>query len=139
MFIQSGVPPGTAERTTILVVEDDLQLRTMYRSALMQEGYTVVAVEDGIDALRRVDEMLPSAVVLDMALPRLGGREVQEELKARVDTSHIPIIIASGTDTRDLNPRDFDCVLRKPVSPEKLVEAVENCLAKTRGRAHRWG
>ena len=131
--------PGTSPRTIILVVEDDLQLRTIYRAALMQEGYAVVAVEDGIDALRRVEQVLPSAVVLDMALPRLGGREVQKELKARLDTSHIPIIVVSGTDTRDLNPRDFDCVLRKPVSPDKLVEAVENCLAKTRGRARRQG
>ena len=130
------MPPGRLT-TTILVVEDDLQLRTMYRAALTQAGYVVTAVEDGLDALRRIDEGPPSAVVLDMALPRLGGRDVQEELKSRLDTSHIPIIVVSGTDTRDLNPRHFDCVLRKPVLPEKLVEAVEACLKKTQGRGRR--
>ena len=67
-----------SRRGTILVVEDDPALRTFYRSALMIAGYTVVSAEDGIDALRRLDEGLtPDLVVLDVALPRLSGRDVQ--------------------------------------------------------------
>lgn len=117
-------------KTTILVVEDDPSLREMYRTALIVAGYTVIAVEDGVDALRRIETEPPNLVVLDMALPRLGGREVQSELKSRPDTSHIPIVVVSGTDTRNLNPRDFDCVLRKPITPHALLEAVEDCLRK---------
>jgi CheY-like chemotaxis protein len=122
------LPP--IRKTTILVVEDDPGLREMYRTALMVAGHTVIAVEDGVDALRRIDTDPPSLVVLDMALPRLGGREVQSELKSRPDTNHIPIVVVSGTDTRNLNPRDFDCVLRKPIKLDALLEAVENCLRK---------
>jgi DNA-binding response OmpR family regulator len=125
---------ATSAKTTVLLVEDDFQLRSIYRAALMQAGYTVLGVEDGVDALRRIEDVRPTAVVLDLALPRLGGREVQKELKARADTAHIPIVVVTGTDTSDLNPRDFDCVLRKPISPEKLVEAVEACLRKARRR-----
>jgi DNA-binding response OmpR family regulator len=49
----------------ILVVEDDPQLRFLYRMALMYAGHTVVAVEDGVDALRHIDVQAPQAVVLE--------------------------------------------------------------------------
>jgi DNA-binding response OmpR family regulator len=56
----------------VLIVEDDHALREMYRAALIMSGYAVVAVEDGIDALRHVEQALPNLIVLDLALPRLG-------------------------------------------------------------------
>jgi CheY-like chemotaxis protein len=115
-------------KATVLVVEDDSDLRELYRSALVAAGYAVVSVADGLDALNRIETDLPELVVLDMALPLLGGRDVQHELKARPDLAHIPIVVVSGTDTRDLDPRGFDRVLRKPIDPDQLVGAVENCL-----------
>jgi len=126
---------NTTRKTTVLVVEDDSSLRDLYRTALMVAGYVVVAVEDGIDALRRLETVQPSLVVLDMALPRLGGREVQKELRSRPDTDQIPILVVSGTDTRDLHPREFDRVLRKPISMDMLLDAVHDCLRRSVARA----
>ena len=119
-------PP--AHKATVLVVEDDPALRTFYRSALTIAGYAVVAVEDGIDALRRIESDAPDLVVLDMALPRLGGRDVQRELASRVETRRVPIVVVSGTETRDLSLADFACVIRKPITAEELIAAVEKCL-----------
>jgi two-component system phosphate regulon response regulator PhoB len=121
-----------AGRPTVLVVEDDAPVRQLYRAALTSAGYAVVAVEDGIDALRRVDAKTPHAVVLDLALPRLGGLDVHRELKARPETSNIPVVIATGIDISDLDPSEFACVLRKPISADALVMAVENCLRRVR-------
>lgn len=112
----------------VLVVEDDPPLRELYRSALRAAGYAVVAVEDGIDALRRVERGRPEAVILDLGLPRLSGRDVQRELKSSPDTQHIPIVVVSGTDTSDLDPEDFACVLNKPISADALILAVQDCL-----------
>ena len=120
------VPPPK----TILVVEDDAALRELYRTALVSAGYSVVAVEDGIDALRRVEREAPQAVVLDMALPRLGGRDVQRELKARPDTSSIPIVVVSGTDVSDLKESEYASVLKKPIHPEAVVYAVDKCVKR---------
>lgn len=121
-------------RPTILVVEDDPAARSMFRLALQSAGFVVIAVEDGLDALHRVEVQKPDAVVLDLALPRLDGRDVHRELAARPDTLDIPIVVVSGTDTSDLNPDDFACVLRKPVNPDVLLTAVENCLRQRPSR-----
>lgn len=124
-----------ARAKVILVVEDDPDLRIFYRQVLMIRGYTVIAVEDGIDALRCIETDLPDLVILDIELPRLGGRDVQQELAAHTATRHIPILVVSGTDTATLDPAAFDCILRKPVTAEGLVASVDECLRRA-GR--RW-
>ena len=116
----------------ILVVEDDLALRELYRSTLRGAGYAVVGVEDGLDALKTVEVGKPRAVVLDLALPRLDGRAVSRELRANPTTQHIPVVIVSGTDTSDLDPNQFACVLKKPIDPDALVEAVERSIRSPR-------
>src|SRR5688572_22043982 len=100
-------------KTTVLVVEDDRELREMYRAVLMGAGHTVVAVEDGIDALRHIEQVPPNLIVLDLVLPRLSGYDVQRELASRAETRDIPIVVVTGTDTRTLNRTQFDCVLEK--------------------------
>jgi DNA-binding response OmpR family regulator len=113
---------------TILVVEDDAD-SAFYRSALMIARYRVIAVEHGIEALRRIDDR-PDLVLLDVELPRLGGRDVHAELKAHADTQDIPVMVVSAADTRDLNPEDFACVMRKPITADELIAAVDSCLRK---------
>jgi len=112
----------------VLVVEDEASLRELYRSALRAAGYAVVGVEDGMDALRLIEGGKPRAVVLDLALPRLSGRAVSRELKAHPHTQDIPVIIVTGTDTSDLDPTQYACILRKPVDSDALVDAVQKCI-----------
>ena len=116
----------------VLVVEDDAALRELYRSALRAAGYAVVGVEDGVDALRLIDSGKPRAVVLDLALPRLSGRAVSRELQAHERTQDIPVIVVSGTDTSDLDPTRFACVMKKPIDPDDLVDAVQKCFVTSR-------
>jgi DNA-binding response OmpR family regulator len=119
---------GLFRNATILVVEDDSSLRTFYQSALAIAGYRVITAQDGIDALWRIDNELPDLVVLDLNLPRLGGRDVKAELKAHAETRHVPIMVVSGMERNDLASADVVCHLRKPVTAEQLIEAVETCL-----------
>jgi two-component system cell cycle response regulator DivK len=123
------MPFGQSKRF-VLVVEDDRRLRDLYRSALTDAGFTVVAVEDGSDALGVLETRVPAAVVLDLALPRVRGLDVAQELKASAITRHVPIVVVTGTDGRDIQDLDVECVLRKPVLSERLVETVHRCMQK---------
>jgi DNA-binding response OmpR family regulator len=120
------VPPSP-RRPAVLIVEDDPELRTLYRTALSLAGYSVLAVGDGIEALRRIDADPPDIVVLDMGLPRLPGRDVRAEIGAHIETSSIPIVVVTG-DARGLNTNEFACVLQKPIDLDTLVRTVERCL-----------
>lgn len=114
----------------ILLVEDDRDTRELFRLRLRAAGFRVIAVEDGVDALRIVESDRPALVVLDLGLPRLNGRDVQRELAARAETRHIPIVVVTGTNPSGLGPADVACVLRKPVDPEALAASVIACLAR---------
>jgi DNA-binding response OmpR family regulator len=118
----------------ILVVEDDPHLRIFYRQVLKISGYTVVAVEDGIDALRHIETDAPDLVILDIELPRLSGRDVQQELAAHAATRNIPIVVVTGSETSALDPRAVFCILRKPVTEDRLVAVIENCMKDAQQR-----
>lgn len=124
--------PFATSGLSVLVVEDDAALRGLYRSILREAGYLVMDVEDGVAALRTLETHLPAAVVLDLALPRLDGRDVYREMRSHADTCDIPVVIVTGTDTSDLNDKDFACVLRKPLLPDDLVSAVQDCIKRKR-------
>jgi len=111
----------------ILIVEDDTELRRMWRIALSVEGFEVEEAGDGIEALQRLEQRSPDLIVLDLGLPRLSGLSVQQEIAAHAVTRQIPIVIVTGS-TMELGHLDVPCVLRKPVTPEELVAAVESCL-----------
>ena len=116
----------------VLVVEDDPLLRNLYRSVLKQAGYNVIDVEDGVAALRAVESTRPAAVVLDLGLPGLDGRDVHRELRAHEHTRDIPVIVVSGGDTSDLQTPEFACIFKKPLNPDSLLSAIEACLRRRR-------
>ena len=126
--------PPPARRPTVLIVEDDVPLRDMYRSALKVAGYEVGGVDDGLDALRWIEEHTPDAIVLDLILPRLGGRDVHSELQTRAETRSIPIVIVTGDDAADIPASELCVVLQKPVEPHTLVDTVSRCIRR-HGRA----
>ena len=122
--------PMTNSTPYVLVVEDNLSLRDLYRSVLSAAGRDVIAVEDGLEALRMVASRRPGAIVLDLVLPGLNGREVYRRLKSSPETSHIPIVIITGGDMSDLPLDQSACfVLKKPITIAQLMAAVETVCA----------
>jgi CheY-like chemotaxis protein len=117
-----------ARRQTILIVEDDEDLRRLFRTALSLAGYDVMEAGDGLEALQRIDSTPPDLIVLDLVLPRLSGLVVREEIAAQAITRDIPIVVITGSAV-DAAVMDVECFLRKPVEPDRMVEAVRSCLA----------
>ncbi len=115
-------------RTTILIVEDDLALRHMYRTALAFAGFDTAEFGNGLEALRHIDTDPPDAVVLDLGLPLIDGFTVQQDIAARALTRLIPIVVVTGSGN-DLDWLEVASVLRKPVTPDELVDAVRKSLS----------
>jgi CheY-like chemotaxis protein len=111
----------------ILIVEDDNDVRRLFRTALALSGYDVEEAGDGVDALRIIENRVPDLIVLDLMLRSLDGLSVQQELAARAITRHIPIVIVTGS-TIDTGSLQVACVLRKPVMPDELVRTVRHCI-----------
>lgn len=118
-----------AAAATVLIVEDDRQLRDLYKDALAGSRYRVSAVADGLSALSAIDRDAPDVVILDLGLPRVSGWDVYRDLRSRAATRTLPIIIATGNDLRDIEPRDIAAVLQKPIDLAELVAAVERALS----------
>ena len=118
-----------SSRRRILIVEDDEDLRSLFRVALTLAGYDVQEAGDGLEALRQIDHSPPDLVVLDLTLPFVGGAVVQQEIASHVFTRDIPVVIVTGSG-KDLSSLAVACVLRKPILPEELVRTVANCLAQ---------
>ena len=87
------------ESTSVLVVDDDEDVRTSLERGLRLSGFTVVTAVDGADALRKVNELRPDAMVLDMNMPVLDGTGVVTALRAM--SNDIPVCVLSARSTVD--------------------------------------
>jgi CheY-like chemotaxis protein len=127
--------PATAPKT-LLIVEDDEDLRRMFRTTLLFAGYEVREASDGLQALQFLDLETPDAVILDLGLPLVPGQLVRDEIVAHVDTRRIPLVIVTGQEGDHGGP-GVDCVLQKPVTPEHLLQVVAACIAAGSSTASR--
>jgi DNA-binding response OmpR family regulator len=122
-----------AATTVVLVIEDDPAARQLYRAALSEGEFMVIDVNDGIQALRYLESYVPAAVVLDLGLPQLHGRDVLKEMAAHELTARIPVVVVTGTD-EELNEGNVSRVLRKPVTGDTLLAAVRRGINARRQR-----
>jgi two-component system alkaline phosphatase synthesis response regulator PhoP len=118
----------------ILVVDDDVDLRSVVRDALERDGFAVDEAGDGKLALAKINALAPELVVLDLCLPTVGGLEV---LRAVGQTNAVPVIVLTGLgDEADrvvgLEMGADDYVV-KPFSPRELVARVRSVLRRATG------
>jgi len=131
---RSGRPPAIAGANgTVLVVDDEDAVRSFTRRALERHGYSVLEARDGLHALEvyRQGTVPIRALVLDMSMPGLGGREVFEILRRTGE--EVPVLFTSGYDPSDAagSLLDFPNVrfLQKPYRPGTLSRELEELLA----------
>ncbi len=76
---------------TLLIVEDEDNLRTLYKDELEDEGYDVVLARDGKEAIALAEEVCPDLVVMDVRMPRMDGIEAMGRILSRNNT--VPIVL----------------------------------------------
>jgi|SRR5437867_6383022 len=115
-------------RPLLLVVEDDKVLRDLYRVTLSLSNFAVHACEDGLDALHYLDQSRPDVIVLDLDLPRISGTVLYGEIRARRRADRVPVVVVTGLP--DIPDLPGAVILRKPVTPEELIKAIEATLVR---------
>ena len=112
----------------VLVVDDDAPSLKMTAFLLVEEGYDVFTADNGIDALRLIEEKLPDLVILDVMMPGMDGLQVTQRIRSSMN---LPIIILSAkgeTADRvvglDVGADDY---LAKPFEPSELLRGCVQC------------
>ena len=120
---------------TVLVVEDDPDIRELLRFTLERAGLKVVEAESGEDALTVLDGPQPSVAIIDWMLPGINGVELTQRLRKDPLTSAMPLIMltARGEEADKLKSFDsgIDDYLTKPFSPKELVARVKALIRRT--------
>lgn len=81
---------------TILVVDDADDIRDMYAHFLSSEGFKVALASNGQEAVDKALEVLPTVILMDLALPIMGGLEATKSIKSHPKTRHIPVILVTA-------------------------------------------
>lgn len=118
----------------ILLVEDEPFLRSLMTTKLQKEGFDVAEAFDGEDALKKVKELKPAIVLLDLILPGIDGFDVLTQIKNDPAVAFIPVIILSNLGSRDDKEKGiklgaYDFIIKAHFTPEEIVEKVRKALA----------
>ncbi|MEH1856854.1 MAG: PAS domain S-box protein [Nostoc sp.] len=116
-------------RKTILVVDDDANIRELLRQQLENEGYNVREGKDGMDAIHQIKTARPDLILLDVMMPQINGFDVAAVLKNDPQTADIPIIILSIIENKERGYHiGIDRYLTKPIDTEKLLNEIGSLL-----------
>ncbi|MGH2826579.1 MAG: response regulator transcription factor [Actinomycetota bacterium] len=120
--------------STVLVVEDDPDVRELIARKLAQAGFEVHTREDGQAGLEATSEVAPDIVLLDIMMPRLDGIEVCRRMRAEPSTASVPVIMLTAKAQEADVDRGFgvgaDDYIIKPFSPRELLNRVRAVLAR---------
>jgi two-component system OmpR family response regulator len=119
----------TVRNETILIIEEDDDLRRLLSLALRLGGFATREARDGLEAMAILEQLVPiDAVVLDVVLPDIDGLSIRQEIAAH--SGNVPVIVLTDSEEPLLNLHP-SCVVRKPVLPDDIVTAVAKCLRES--------
>ena len=126
----------------VLIVDDDVDVRTFSSSVVEDSGYTPEIAKDGEEGMGKVKEEKPALIILDILMPKESGIKMYRALKTDSQFSDIPVIVHSGIAKRtflrsqkaldefgDQAVPEPEAYLEKPVEPEELGAMIKKFLA----------
>ncbi len=118
--------------STILVIEDYSDSRTLLSAWLRAQGYKVIEARNGKEGLLQANRVIPDLILMDLAMPELDGVEAARQIRNRYLLSQTPIFAISGYATRDVkaDAQAAGCteVFGKPLDLEALLEKIRATL-----------
>lgn len=117
---------------TLLIADDDPDLRLLLQTTLEDPAYRILEASDGESALNLVKQERPDVLILDRMMPKLDGLQVAQAVLADPSTRHIPLILLTALEQPAAGegaPEVFAYLL-KPFSPLQLLETVRHALGR---------
>jgi CheY-like chemotaxis protein len=120
--------------STVLLVEDNEDNRTIYTTILRHVGHEVIEAANGEDGIRLALERQPNVILMDVAMPGIDGWEATRRLKGDPQTARIPVIALTAHAMAEDRQRAVDAgcegYLAKPIEPRRVVEEVNRMLER---------
>ncbi|CAA9295865.1 MAG: hypothetical protein AVDCRST_MAG89-127 [uncultured Gemmatimonadetes bacterium] len=120
--------------STVLLVEDNEDNRTIYTTILRHVGHDVIEASNGEDGIRLALERQPNVILMDVAMPGIDGWEATRRLKGDPQTARIPVIALTAHAMAEDRQRAVDAgcegYLAKPIEPRRVVEEVARMLER---------
>lgn len=121
------------ERKTLLLVEDNLELRFFLRSVFVSQ-FDVIEAADGVEGLEKAKKFVPDMIVSDIMMPEKDGLAMIKEIRENLSTSHIPVILLTAKTDMESKlqgvEQGADDYITKPFSATYLKAKVDNILAR---------
>ncbi len=116
----------------VLVIDDEADVRLLYRVNLRHAGHEVLEADDGERGIEAARTHRPDVVVLDLMMPRVDGFEVLRVLRAEQTSREVPVLVLTADSRVDDHRICFelgaDEVITKPFMPEALTEGIARLL-----------
>lgn len=117
----------------ILIVEDDSFVMDIYHTKLSQEGYETVEARNGIEAMKKLEEVKPDLILLDIIMPYMDGIEVLRKIKKDDNLKAIPIILLTNLSQKEeinegLGLGASDYLIKSHFTPSEVLEKIRICL-----------
>jgi PleD family two-component response regulator len=120
----------------LLLADDDAAFQGIIQRAFEGTDWQVTTAGDGLAALEKISAQLPDVILLDLNMPRLGGRELLGMLRKNPRTAFIPVIVISGDDSPSEQALEFglgaDDFVSKPFNPLELAARIDGAARRAR-------
>ncbi len=126
--------PDGSHGIRLLLVDDDVDVATMYEMQLAAHGFQVITAHSGKEAIRRAGTEAPDLIYLDLGLPEMHGFDVLQQLRAGPATARIPVVILTNFSEPELVERGralgaHDYLVKAHTPPAALAEATRKMLS----------
>ncbi|HSU14269.1 response regulator [Longimicrobium sp.] len=119
---------------TVLIVEDQIEMRAINAMYLHHHGYRVLATDNGAEGIRAAREEHPDLILMDISMPGMDGIRATETLKLDPETGAIPVVIITAHRYGSVGKRAIDAgcdgYLTKPCDPRRVLEEVRRRLGE---------
>ena len=124
----------TGKNLKILIADDDEDVLKVLEKRLTSVGYDVVKARDGQEAVEYAHKEKPDLTVIDVTMPKMNGFEATKELRSRLETAVIPIILLTGRQDKESELRGFDAgaddYITKPFDADNLLARIKMLLRR---------